>query len=101
MGWQGKKNGELLSLLTSNGFRGIITSDQLMYSDKQLREYELHFFSIQSALDTPTARLPLFEALNVFLIENYDQFTKIESSKTIITDGIVDKTLLRGVHQLW
>ncbi|WP_336912687.1 hypothetical protein [Runella sp.] len=37
MGWQGKKNGELLSLLTQNSFRGIITSDKLMYSDKQLQ----------------------------------------------------------------
>jgi predicted nuclease of predicted toxin-antitoxin system len=34
MGWQGKKNGELLSLLTENNFKGIITSDQLMYTDK-------------------------------------------------------------------
>jgi predicted nuclease of predicted toxin-antitoxin system len=33
MGWQGKKNGELLSLLVENNFRGIITSDQLMYTD--------------------------------------------------------------------
>lgn len=53
MGWQGKKNGELLGLLTQYGFQGIVTSDQLMYSDKQLREYQLHFFLLQSAFDTP------------------------------------------------
>lgn len=101
MGWQGKKNGELLSLLVENDFRGIITSDQLMYTDKQLRQYQLHFLLIQSALDTPTARTPLFDLLNEFLVEQYHVFDKAQCSKTIITDGVVDKNLARGVHLLW
>lgn len=101
MGWQGKKNGELLSLLVENNFRGIITSDQLMYTDRQLRQYQLHFLLIQSAFDTPTARIPLFELLNEFLIEQYSIFDKAQCSKTIITDGIVDKDVERGVHLLW
>ncbi len=101
--WDGraKKNGALLSLLVENNFRGIITSDQLMYTDRQLRQYQLHFLLIQSAFDTPTARIPLFELLNVFLIEQYSVFDKAQCSKTIITDGVVDKDVARGVHLLW
>lgn len=101
MGWQGKKNGELLSLLTENNFKGIITSDQLMYTDKQLRQYQLHFLLIQSAFDTPGARSPLFELLNLFLIEHYSVYEKAQCSKTIITDGIVDHNLTKGVHLIW
>jgi hypothetical protein len=101
MGWQGKKNGELLSLLTENNFKGIITSDQLMYTDKQLRQYQLHFLLIQSAFDTPDARVPLFDLLNLFLIEHYSIYENAQCSKTIITDGIVDHNLTKGVHLIW
>ena len=101
--WVGKakKNGELLSLLTQNSFRGIITSDKLMYSDKQLQQYQLHFLLLQSAFDTPTERIPLFELLNIFLTNHYQRIDSAQSSKIIIADGIVDKTLVRGIHPIW
>lgn len=101
MEWQGKKNGELLKLLVENEFRGIITSDKLMYSDEQLKKCRLHFFLVQSVLDTPAARNPLFYLLNNFLLESYAIFEQAESSEVIVTDGIVDKELSRGVHVLW
>ena len=101
MGWQGKKNGELISLLKEHNFDGVITSDKLMYSDDQLRSKGLHFFLIQSALDTPEARIPLFILLNEFLSESSALFDNVHSSKVIISDGVVNKELPLGVHVLW
>lgn len=101
MTWQGKKNGELLRLLSEYQFRGIITSDKLMYSDQQLKSGQLHFFLIQSALDTPTARNPLFDLLNEFLTESYSELNKARSSKILVADGLVDRKMTRGVHVLW
>lgn len=101
MNWQGKKNGELLKLMVDNGFKGVITSDKLMYSDEQLKQFNLHFFLIQSALDTVVAREPLFKELNTFIIDNYTQFGNTRCSKTIVTDGIVNKSLAAGPHLLW
>ncbi len=72
-----------------------------MYNDNQLRKFGLHFFLIQAAFDTPVERIPLFELLNQFLTDNYAQLDKAASSKTIITDGIINKNLTRGVHLLW
>ncbi len=101
MGWQGKKNGELITLLKEHDFDGVITSDKLMYSDDQLRSEGLHFFLIQSALDTPEARTPLFIRLNEFLSESIALFKNTQSSKVIITDGIVNQELPLGVHVVW
>ena len=101
MGWQGKKNGELLKLLHSEKFRGVITSDQLMYSDRQVQEHQLHFLLIQSALDTPLARTPLLNLLNSYLIENYTQSNNAQSSKILVSDGISDKSFPLGIHLLW
>lgn len=101
MTWQGKKNGELLRLLSEYQFRGIITSDKLMYSDQQLKNGQLHFFLIQSALDTPAARNPLFDLLNEFLTESYSELNKARASKIVVADGLVDRTMTRGVHVLW
>jgi hypothetical protein len=72
-----------------------------MYTDKQLRQFGLHFFLIQAAFDTPAERIPLFELLDKFLSDSYAQFEKSTASKIIITDGIVDKNRPCGVHILW
>jgi hypothetical protein len=72
-----------------------------MYSDKQLQQYQLHFLLLQSAFDTPTERIPLFELLNIFLTNHYQRIDSAQSSKIIIADGIVDKTLVRGIHPIW
>ena len=101
MTWQGKKNGELLRLLSEHQFRGIVTSDKLMYSDQQLKSGQLHFFLIQSVLDTPAARNPLFDLLNEFLTESYSELNKARSSRILVTDGLMDRKMTRGVHVLW
>lgn len=101
MGWQGKKNGELLILLNEHEFRGIITSDKLMYTDEQLKRNSLHFFLLQSALDTVEARIPLLKLLNDFLTTSYVLFDNAKASKVIVSDGVVSKNLTAGVHVIW
>lgn len=87
--------------MSEHQFREIITSDKLMYSDQQLKSGQLHFFLIQSVLDTPAARNPLFDLLNEFLTESYSELNKARASKILVTDGLVDRKMTRGVHVLW
>jgi len=101
MGWQGKKNGELLRLLSIHGFRGVITSDQSMYSNNQLSQHRLHFFLIHSASDTSSARMPLMDSLNDYLLKSYEKFDSATSSRVVVTDGVVDKNMSEGIHVLY
>ncbi|MBC7892671.1 MAG: DUF5615 family PIN-like protein [Sphingobacteriaceae bacterium] len=101
MGWQGKKNGELLLLLQQEKFRGLITADQLMYSDEQLRRSGLHFFLVRSASDALPDRLSLMNRLNSFLLEHDEKLRQATASKSIVTDGIVSPDLPAGAHLVW
>lgn len=41
MGWNGKTNGELLLLLTSNGFNVLITLDKSLYQQQNLTNFSV------------------------------------------------------------
>jgi len=48
MGWQGKKNGELLRLLVSEGFDGIITVDKSISYQQNYKNYPLAVIILRS-----------------------------------------------------
>ncbi|MBI5215064.1 MAG: DUF5615 family PIN-like protein [Ignavibacteriae bacterium] len=53
MGWEGKVNGELLSLASSNGFQAFITIDKRLQFQQTIKRYSLAVL----VLDTPFNRL--------------------------------------------
>lgn len=70
MNWQGKKNGELLELLITNDFSGLITIDKNLKHQQNLNNFD--FFLI--ILDTPNNKhqtlQPLIPKLKQELREN-------------------------------
>lgn len=41
MGWSGKKNGELLGLLSATGFNGLVTIDKNLRHQQNLAKYDM------------------------------------------------------------
>lgn len=60
LGWVGKKNGELLSLMTLNGFEGFITVDKNLANQQNLTRFSIRVF----VLNVKNSKI---QTLNLFL----------------------------------
>ena len=47
MNWQGKKNGELLGLMTLAGFEGFVTMDKNLQSQQNLNKFAITIFVLR------------------------------------------------------
>jgi predicted nuclease of predicted toxin-antitoxin system len=62
MGWSGKKNGELLKLMTTGSFDGLVTMDKNLSSQQNLQKYSITVFvlnGINNKLKTLENLIPL------------------------------------------
>lgn len=62
MGWHGKKNGELLGLMTLDGFEGFVTMDKSLPNQQNLSKFALTIFVLRgqnNKLKTLEALIPL------------------------------------------
>jgi predicted nuclease of predicted toxin-antitoxin system len=48
MNWQGKKNGELLGLLTLNSFDCLVTLDKNLYNQQNLKKFNVSVFILNA-----------------------------------------------------
>ena len=75
MGWLGKKNGELLKLMTENNFRLFVTVDRNLPYQQNLQKFELKIFVLRAKDNTRnTLRLlipKIFERLTVGNLRNF------------------------------
>ena len=77
MNWHGKKNGELLGLMTLAGFEGFITMDKNLPSQQNLEKFAITIFvlrGINNKLETLQELIPLMlnrieKRINVGVIE--------------------------------
>lgn len=66
-GWKGKKNGELLELMIKEGFDGLITLDQKLPKQQNLKRYKLKIIVLKSIDSRPSNVQPLIEKLKAEL----------------------------------
>jgi hypothetical protein len=59
MGWQGKKNGELLSLLHPNGFDAFLTCDKNIRHQQNLEQYDALIIQLIAGRNTFQSLQPL------------------------------------------
>lgn len=64
MNWQGKKNGELLGLMTLNGFDGLVTIDKNLSHQQNLSRFPLTIF----VLNAPNNKLQILQPFVTQLI---------------------------------
>lgn len=79
MKWQGKKNGELLGLLTFNGFDAFITVDKNLKYQQNLGKFRIKIF-ILNASDNKLTTLEPFVPLIEKSLENSSPNNFIELS---------------------
>ncbi len=61
MGWHGKKNGELLGLMTLDGFEGFVTMDKSLPNQQNLTKFSITIFVLRgknNKLETLEALIP-------------------------------------------
>lgn len=75
MGWNGKKNGELLGLLTFSGFEVLITSDKNLIHQQNLDEFKVSVLLLNIKANRYPYIQPLLDdilqALNTELTERF------------------------------
>ncbi len=75
MGWNGKKNGELLGLLTLNGFDVLITSDKNLIHQQNLEKFSITVVLLDIKANRYLCIQPLlnriFQVLTVELTERF------------------------------
>ena len=61
MNWQGKKNGELLGLMTLAGFEGFVTMDKNLPAQQNLKKFEIIIFILRgiNKLETLQSLIPV------------------------------------------
>ncbi|TAE26026.1 MAG: hypothetical protein EAZ91_18455 [Cytophagales bacterium] len=79
MGWNGQKNGNLLGLLTANGFEVLITSDKNLVHQQNLNKYTVNVLLLRIKAN----RYPYIQALLpqiLYLLESKqsEQFIAID-----------------------
>lgn len=65
LGWHGKKNGELLGLMTLAGFEGFVTMDKSLPNQQNLAKFALRVFvlrGINNKLETLLELVPIMLA---------------------------------------
>ena len=62
MGWKGKKNGELLGLMTLDGFEALVTMDKSLPNQQNLGKFPISIFilrGLNNKFETLQALVPL------------------------------------------
>ncbi len=78
MGWLGKKNGELLGLLTLNGFEIFITLDKSLRFQQNLDKFEIVVFLLLAFNNRRDRLQPLVEQIKKMLQnDDYGKFNEV------------------------
>lgn len=78
MGWLGKKNGELLGLLTLNGFEVFVTLDKSLRFQQNLDKFDIVVFLLIAFNNRRESLQPLVEKVKMMLQDgNYEKFNEI------------------------
>lgn len=77
MGWSGKKNGELLMLMSQSGFEVLLTTDRHLRYQQNLASYQITFIVMLSPSNRLANLVPLISAVEVAL-NNLQRGTIIE-----------------------
>lgn len=67
MGWSGKKNGELLSLMASNGFNFLVTLDKNLRHQQNLSQHRISVVLLNALDNKLTTLLPFIERVETKL----------------------------------
>jgi|AntRauTorcE11897_2_1112592.scaffolds.fasta_scaffold06442_4 hypothetical protein len=70
-GWTGKKNGELLGLMTFNGFDGLVTIDKSLIYQQNINRFDITIFILDAPDNKITTLKPFIREL-----ESYSGTTK-------------------------
>ncbi len=79
MGWQGKKNGELLGLLTLSGFQLLITLDKNLTNQQNLTKFNIYVFILN-------AKNNKIETLKPFIVKALDVIDGLAEQRIILVD---------------
>jgi len=63
MGWDGKRNGELLGLMTVNDFSILITADKNLHFQQSLKKFPISVFLLDVKFVRPDTILALIPAI--------------------------------------
>ncbi|MFA5835112.1 MAG: DUF5615 family PIN-like protein [Bacteroidota bacterium] len=78
MGWNGKKNGELLSLLAANNFDIFITLDKNLRHQQHLTKYNITVFLLYSVNNRLGTLQSLIKKVALILEKNnFDKFNEV------------------------
>ena len=79
MGWLGKKNGELLGLITLNGFEFFITLDKNLPHQQNLKKFDLTIFLLYPYNNKHQTLQPFIEKVKDLLDDKkYEKFNEIK-----------------------
>lgn len=76
MGWSGRKNGELLGLLTLDGFDGLITLDKSLYKQQNLSKFSITVILLR-------VKTNKYEDIQPILLRLYEALSERPSDKLI------------------
>lgn len=79
MNWNGRKNGELLGLLTFNGFEVLITADKSLYKQQNLDKFAVTVIVLN-------VRTTKYQDIQPILPKLYDLLDNLPIGKVIIID---------------
>ena len=68
MGWNGKSNGELLSLLLANGFEALLTFDKNLQYQQNFKKYTIPVLVLNSSDNTYLNLKKLLPKINDYLL---------------------------------
>jgi len=67
MDWLGKRNGELLTLMVSNEFDGLVTIDKNLQYQQNLLRFPIHLFILHAPNNRIDTLVPYMNKLDVVL----------------------------------
>jgi predicted nuclease of predicted toxin-antitoxin system len=65
-GWAGKKNGELLGLMTLNGFDGLVTIDKNLVYQQNIEGFDITIFVLDSANNKIETLKPFIDEIETY-----------------------------------
>jgi len=69
MGWSGKTNGELLGLMISSGFEGLLTIDKNLKHQQNLEQFKIKIFILDASNNKISTLEPFIDKLEICLSE--------------------------------
>jgi predicted nuclease of predicted toxin-antitoxin system len=76
-GWAGKKNGELLGLMTLNGFDGLITIDKNLVHQQNIGRFDVTIFVLNAANNKIETLKPFIEKLESYSQPNDENIIQV------------------------